>query len=249
MLYPILSLDLPDSIPVLNSLGSNWQNFMALFKQEICARGIWSHFDGSAERPCGPGAETMKNLWEKSERNARYLLSERLCDSLCLKTWKLETIAARWEFLEKMYGKLANVSGEVLPPRRAEEVEKMSPKSKNQSDEGTTYLEKELATVAESSGPEDARVAIAYDKADVFVEEAGDGYAVIFDNCDFVGGGLFEMLDEDPDYEGVWSCDVPLDYKAISEGRISNNNVPFFDHSSLPCPFSVPEIDSPAEVV
>jgi len=88
----------------------------------------------------------MKNLWEKSERNARYLLSERLCDSLCLKTWKLETVAARWEFLEKMYGKLANVSGEVLPPRRAEEVEKMSPKSKNQSDEGATYLEKELAT-------------------------------------------------------------------------------------------------------
>jgi len=140
-------------------------------------------------------------------------------------------------------------TAEVLLPRRAEEKEKVSSKSKKQSNEGATYLERELAAVAESSGPEDARVAIAYDKADVFVEEAGDGYAVIFDNCDFVGGGLFEMLDEDPDFEGIWSCDEPPDYRVVSDDGINNDDVPVFDHPPFSCPSPVPEFDSPAAVM
>src|SRR5258708_38058730 len=111
------------------------------FKKELCARGLWGHFDGSAKRPCDHGAKVMKNLWEKSEHNARYLLSERLCDSLCLKIRKLETTATRWELLERPYGRLANVLAEVLPPHHAEEKEKLSLKSKKQSDEGATYLE------------------------------------------------------------------------------------------------------------
>jgi len=208
----------------------------------------------------------MKTLWEKSERNARYLLSERLCDSLCLKIQKLETAAARWEFLERSYGRPENVLAEVLPPRRAEEVEKMSPKSKNQSDEGATYLERELAAVAKSSGPEGVRAAVAFDKADGgvtmggihglvldfnvdFVEETGDRCAVIYDNCESIGGGLFEFVDEDPDFEGVWSCNVPLDYKVISDDGINDNDVPVFDHPLFSCPSPVPEFDSPAAVM
>ena|SRR6266404_163896 len=93
IMSPILSLYLPDSIPILNNLGSNWQTFAVPFEKEICARGIWGHFDGSATRPSDHGSEVAQTLWKKSERNARYLLSERLCDSLCLKTPKLETVA------------------------------------------------------------------------------------------------------------------------------------------------------------
>jgi hypothetical protein len=65
-----------------------------------------------------------------------------------------------------MYGRLASVLVEVLPPRHAEETKEVSPKSKKQSDKGTTYLEREFATVAESSGPEDMCAAIALDKKD-----------------------------------------------------------------------------------
>src|SRR5882762_8292649 len=191
MTSPILSLNLPDSIPILNRLGSNWQLFATSFEKELRMRGLWGHFDGPAEQPCGPGAEAMKNLWEKSERNARYLLSERLCDSLCLKIQKLETAAARWEFLERSYGRPENILAEVLLLRRAEEVEKMSPKSKKQSDEGATYLERELAAVAESSGPEDMRAAVAFNK----VDGEDDRCTVIVDDCNFIGGAIFEMLD------------------------------------------------------
>jgi hypothetical protein len=260
---PILSLDLPDSIPVLNTLGSNWQLFSTSFEKELRARRLWSHFDGSVERPCNPGAEVMKNLWEKSERNARYLLSERLCDSLCLKTGKLQTAAARWELLERSYGRPVNILAEVLPPRRAEEMEKVSPESKKQSGEGATYQEKELAAVAKISSPKDVRAAVAFNKADEgvamggmpglevdcnvdFVEVTGDRCKAFLDDCDLVGDGIFELVDEDPDFEGVWSCNELPDYMVVSDDGTNNDDVPVFDHPPFPCPFPDPEFDSPA---
>src|SRR5882762_6883918 len=87
MVSPILSFDLPDSIPVLNQQGTNWPTFAKLFEAEMRTRGIWSHFNSSAQRPCDEDAEAA---WEEVEFNAGYLLSECLCDSTYLQMQKLD---------------------------------------------------------------------------------------------------------------------------------------------------------------
>src|SRR5258707_13009028 len=79
-----------------------------------------------------------------------------------------------------------------------------------------------------------------------FVEAMGDRCTVIFES---VGGGLFEIVDDDPDFEGVWSCDELPDYKVVSDDEINDDNVPVFDHPFFPCFPPVPEFDSPAVVV
>jgi hypothetical protein len=60
------------------------------------------------------------------------------------------------------------------------------------------------------------------------------------------------MVDEDPDFEGVWSCGELLEYEvapANSNDRINNNNAPVSNHFPFPCPSPVPNINSPAMVV
>src|SRR5258705_5130132 len=171
------------------------------------------------------------------------------------------------QFLEKMYGRPVNVPAEVLLLRRAEEKKKVSPKSKKQSNKGATYLETELTAVVESSSPEDVCAAVAFVDVDGgvtmggicglevncdvnFVEVKDNRCTVIVDDCNFVGGAIFKILDEDPDFEGVWSCDGLLNCKVVpANGEVNNNNIPFFYNSSFPCPFSVSEIDCPAMVV
>ena len=81
MTSPILSFNLPNSTPVLSQQGTNWLTFVKLFEAEMHTCSIWSHFNGSAQRPSD---EDTVAAWEEVEFNAGYLLSEYLCDLMCL---------------------------------------------------------------------------------------------------------------------------------------------------------------------
>jgi hypothetical protein len=114
MPFPILSIDLPDSIPMLNKRVKNWLMFAAPFEDEMRARGIWGHFDGLAYRPCDADAEGIRSVWEKTERNARYLLSEWLANSTYLRMRTLDSVTKMWEALEKETRPVLHSLGDTL---------------------------------------------------------------------------------------------------------------------------------------
>jgi hypothetical protein len=67
--------------------------FAARFEDEMHAHGIWGHFNSSAYQPCDADTEGVKSVWEKTERNTRYLLSERLADSTYLRIRRLNGLS------------------------------------------------------------------------------------------------------------------------------------------------------------
>src|SRR5882724_10757632 len=204
MSFPILSFDLPDSIPELNQRGSNWPTFAKLFEAEMRMRGIWSHFDGSARRPCDDDAEAA---WEKVEFNAGYLLSEYLCDSTYLRMRKLETTAEIWKALVREYGMKVDVRSDGRSPHGAgsQKMKKSAQRASRRSvAESAVCMEEEL-TVKMPTGAESL---VDVRGTDMFGDGHGDlvlGHGLasntvwIFetdvDEVDFVGGSYFEVAE------------------------------------------------------
>jgi hypothetical protein len=72
------------------------------------AKGFWGHFDGSSSMPVmtttPTEAETAtKNQWEKDERSAKTLLTQRLPDSTVMEIHSKVTVRERWEAVAKEY--------------------------------------------------------------------------------------------------------------------------------------------------
>ena len=85
-------------------------------------KGFWNHFDGSSTAPVLSTTATAaeieaKNQWDKDERLAKTLLTQKLPDSTVLETHSLKTVRERWEAVVKEYtikGAFAQTSvGEV----------------------------------------------------------------------------------------------------------------------------------------
>ena len=89
---------LPASVPKLDHHGENWAIFKIRFQNAMEAKEKWGHFDGSVPRPSpaeasfpfanGEGGETESVIdedltvkWDKDERIAKYMLTQRLLDS------------------------------------------------------------------------------------------------------------------------------------------------------------------------
>jgi len=79
---------LPSSVPKLDANGLNWAIFSIHFEDTIQAKGFWGHFSGTTPCPTAaiesaPTAEELATIekWEKDERLARSLLTQKLPDS------------------------------------------------------------------------------------------------------------------------------------------------------------------------
>src|SRR6266850_6489293 len=87
-----LSDQLPGSIPRLEPSGLNWAIFSLRFQDAMEAKGFWGHFDGTEDKPVPTDANaiTMEEkaeiaLWDKNERLAKSLLTQKLPDSALMR--------------------------------------------------------------------------------------------------------------------------------------------------------------------
>ena len=107
-----LSDALPSTVPKLDASGSNWAIFVFRFEDAVQAKGFWGHFDGTVSRPTAtdPAAPTAVEtaaiaLWDKDERSAKSLLTQKLPDSTVVMVHGKVTVRERWEAVVKEFSK------------------------------------------------------------------------------------------------------------------------------------------------
>jgi hypothetical protein len=95
---------LPSSIPKLDATGLNWAVFSLRFEDAVQAKGFWGHFSGSTPCPTAtiksaPTADELAAIekWEKDERSARSLLTQKLPDSALMRIRNKLSVKERWE--------------------------------------------------------------------------------------------------------------------------------------------------------
>ena len=95
---------LPTNIPRLELDGSNWAIFSIRFQEAMEATDRWGYFDGTVARPTpadpdNPTAAERESMakWDRNDRVARYLLSQRLPDSTAVRMHVHHTAKARWD--------------------------------------------------------------------------------------------------------------------------------------------------------
>ena len=120
-----LSDTLPSSIPKLDASGINWAIFSVRLQDAIEAKGFWDHFDGSSTRPVqsytavvtaadgttSGGAEvipaadlaTSQHQWDKEERSAKSLLTQKIPDSTLMRIHTKRTVVERWNSIVTEY--------------------------------------------------------------------------------------------------------------------------------------------------
>ena len=103
-----LSDTLPSTVPKLNADGDNWAIFLVRFMDAVEAKGFWNHFDGSSSAPVTTTNSTdaekaAKIQWEKDERSAKTLLTQRLPDSTVMEIHSKTTVKDRWDAVVKEY--------------------------------------------------------------------------------------------------------------------------------------------------
>jgi hypothetical protein len=89
------------------------------------ACGIWGYFDSSAYQPCNTDTKWKRSVWEKTDKNTCYLLSERLTNSTYLRLQKLDSVAKLWEVLEYESRQILGVLCDALSLHTASSQEKM----------------------------------------------------------------------------------------------------------------------------
>jgi len=105
----IPSDSLPSTVPKLDPTGSNWALFSIRFEEALSTHGRWGHFDGTDAKPVlsTPTAkpDEMEKLaeWEKEERMAQYMLSQKLPDSVVVQVHKLDTVKKKWDLVKEEY--------------------------------------------------------------------------------------------------------------------------------------------------
>ncbi len=80
-----LSDTLPSTVPKLDATGLNWAIFSVRFQDAVEAKGFWGHFDGTStclglSNPATADKTAAKNQWEKNERSAKSLLTQKIPD-------------------------------------------------------------------------------------------------------------------------------------------------------------------------
>jgi hypothetical protein len=120
-----LSDTLPSSIPKLDASGINWAIFSVRLQDAIEAKGFWNHFDGSSIRPeqtytaiviaadgtrsggteVTPADELLKTQlqWDKDERSAKSLLTQKIPDSTLMRIHTKKTVVERWTSIVAEY--------------------------------------------------------------------------------------------------------------------------------------------------
>jgi len=103
-----LSDTLPSTVPKLDAEGGNWAIFLVRFMDAVEAKGFWGHFDGTSPVPVTTSEPTdaekaAKTQWEKDERSAKTLLTQRLPDSTVMEIHSKKTVKERWEVVVKEY--------------------------------------------------------------------------------------------------------------------------------------------------
>ena len=100
------------TVPKLDASGNNWAIFVFRFQDAVEAKGYWGHFDGSATRPTAADPtkptsdETAKIAqWDKDERSAKSLLTQKLPDSTVVLIHAKVTVKARWDAVVKEFSK------------------------------------------------------------------------------------------------------------------------------------------------
>ena len=106
----LLSDTLPLTVPKLDAEGDNWAIFYVRFMDAIEAKGFWGHFDGSSPAPVPVSStaptdaeKTAKTQWDKDERSAKMLLTQRLPDSTVMEIHFKTTVKDRWEAVVREY--------------------------------------------------------------------------------------------------------------------------------------------------
>src|SRR5271168_3659276 len=103
-----LSNTLPSMVPKLDAEGENWAIFYIRFMDAVEAKGFWGHFDGLSPAPVMTDNSTdaekaAKSQWEKDERSAKTLLTQRLPDSTVMEICAKKTVRERWDAVVKEY--------------------------------------------------------------------------------------------------------------------------------------------------
>ncbi len=97
---------LPSNIPCLEADGSNWAIFVLRFREAMQVARRWPYFEGTI--PCPSPKDPVKvpddkrkalDDWKFEDLAARYLLSQRLPDSIVIWLYSLTTTKARWDHL------------------------------------------------------------------------------------------------------------------------------------------------------
>ena len=102
---------LPSSIPKLEASGLNWAIFSLRFQDAIEAKGYWGHFDGTETRPATATAGTSPTdeelaaiaQWDKDERSAKSLLTQKIPDSAVMRIRNKKTVKERWDVIVAEY--------------------------------------------------------------------------------------------------------------------------------------------------
>jgi len=90
-------------MPKLDLTGSNWLIFSIHFEDALAVRDHWEHFDGKTPKPTPAGTtpttDEQKEIdaWDKEERIASYMLSQKLPDSAIMCIRKLTTVVEKWK--------------------------------------------------------------------------------------------------------------------------------------------------------
>ena len=91
---------LPNSIPKLDPCGENWVIFQIQFQNTMEAKEKWAHFNKKFMRPVN---QSKADEWDKDERVAKYMLTQRLPDSTVVHIQKLTTVTEQWAVIMKEY--------------------------------------------------------------------------------------------------------------------------------------------------
>src|ERR1700761_1115632 len=105
-----LSNTLPSSIPKLDADRENWAIFFVRFMDAVEAKGFWGHFDGSSpalviSTESSESQKMEKLQWDKEERSAKTLLTQKLPDSTVMEIHSKKSVKERWEAVVKEYMK------------------------------------------------------------------------------------------------------------------------------------------------
>jgi hypothetical protein len=78
------------------------------FEDAVDAKGFWGHFDGTSALPTLSTPPTEQQLanklqWEKDERSARSLLTQKLPDSTVVLIHSKTSVKERWEAVVREY--------------------------------------------------------------------------------------------------------------------------------------------------
>src|SRR6266850_2517935 len=108
VLSTALSDHLPSSVPQLDPVGLNWAIFSLRFQDAVEAKGFWGHFDGTEAKPMPADTPSISaderaaiTLWERNERLAKSLLTQKLPNSALMQIRTKKTIRERWEAIKQ----------------------------------------------------------------------------------------------------------------------------------------------------